>query len=202
DAEAPSARLLALDDGAMLHTFDLSAPASAVYRTHSGRFGVIQQRAAGRVQFVDGGVWTDNGSGYEGTAGLLGFELTDGLPTHESVNGDWISIFFDGSGIARWMRETDKLAGTPRVAFETNSGSPHHGGSFALTVGSEPFFAHSTPNPAGGSPTGVVVKNQQGEVVSEVANCPSLHGNGSISTGGVFGCSDGFVVVRASGSTV
>lgn len=202
DAQTPSARLVALHNDSVVQTFSLGAPASLVYRTHSGRFGAIQQRTANRVQFVDGGVWTEGGTGHRHAASLLGFQLADGLPTHESVNGDWISVFFDGSGIARWMRESDKLAGRPAVAFETTTGGAHHGGSFTLVAGGTPFFAHSVANPAGGLPTTVVVKNAQGQVVAEVPNCPSMHGNNSIATGGVFGCSDGMVLVRVAAAGV
>jgi hypothetical protein len=48
----------------------------------------------------------------------------------------------------------------------------------------------------------VAVRNQQGQVVSQVAvgECPGLHGNGSIATGGVVGCNNGMVLVRRGGT--
>ena len=201
DATAPSARLIGLHDHAVVATYTLSAPASLVYRTASGRFGALHQRTADRVQFVDGGVWTHDDEAHRQAPTLLGFQLQDGLPTHENVNGNWISVFFDGTGMARWMRESDKLAGTPAVAFEANTGAAHHGGSFTVTSGSTPFFAHSVPN-AAGAPTGVAVRDGQGRVVAEVAvgECPGLHGNGSAGAGGVFGCNNGMVLVRATTS--
>jgi hypothetical protein len=201
DAQAPSARLIALHNDSTVENFTLAAPASLVYHTHSGRFAAVQQRTADRVQFVDGGVWTDAGQGHRRAASLLGFHLADGLPTHENVTGDWISVFFDGSGIARWMRESDKLSGSPRIAHEIATGAAHHGGSFTVAAGTTPFFAYTVPNPAGGLPVSVAVQNQAGQVVAE-ADCPAMHGNNSIATGGVFGCNNGMVVVRPSGSTV
>ncbi len=203
DAQAPSARLLALHNDSMLQTFALGEPSSRVYRSGSGRFAVVQERTAGRVRFVDGGVWVDNQTAHRGSGTMLGFQLADGIPSDENVFGDWISIFFDGSGVVRWLRESEFAAGTPRIAFEASSGTPHHGVSMTVASGSTPFFAHSVPNQAG-SPTGVAVRNQQGQMVAQVAvgECPGVHGNSSISTGGVFGCNNGMVLVRPSGAGV
>jgi len=201
DAEAPSARLIGVHDGATLTTFALNGPASLVYRSHSGRYVGVLQRTANVVRFVDMGVWAHGTEAHRETPALLPFQLTDGLPTYENVTGEWMSVYFDGSGMARWMKESDFVAGTPRVAFEASTGAPHHGGAISIMVNGQPFFAHSTPNPAGGSPNGVAVRNQQGQIVSQLANCPGLHGHNSLANGGVFGCNDGLVIVRGSGST-
>jgi hypothetical protein len=203
DAQQPTARLLALHNDSTIQTFTLGEPSSRVYRSGSGRISVIQERTAGRVRFLDGGVWTENGSAHRRNAAMLGFQLTDGRPSDENVFGDWISIFFDGSGMVRWLRESDFAAGNARVAFEANSGTPHHGVSMTVLSGSTPFFAHSMPN-ASGSPTGVAVRNLQGQIVAQVAvgDCPGVHGNSAIASGGVIGCNDGMVIVRPSGASV
>ncbi len=202
DAASPSARLVAAHSGEVVASYSLSAPASLVYRTHSGRFGVLQQRTADRVQFVDGGVWAHDDHAHREDPALLGFQLNDGLPTHENVNGNWISIFFDGSGVARWMNEADKLAGNPRVAFEVDTGGPHHSGSATIVVNNTPYFVYAPLNPAGGLPAAVHVRNAQGDLVAEVPSCPSMHGNSAVASGVVFGCSDGMVLVRAGSGGV
>lgn len=202
DATAPTARLLSLSNDATVSTFQLAGPASLVYRTHSGRFAVVQQRDANRVNFFDAGVWTDGAMGYRRDATRLGFELTDGLPTHESVNGNWISIFMDGNGRAVWLNENDKIAGAPRVAFEVQTGGAHHSGSATFTVNGAPYLVVAPLNPAGGLPNSVEVRNQQGQVIASVPDCPSMHGNNAISGGVVFGCQDGMVLVRANGGQV
>lgn len=202
DAEAPTARLYGLHDDNALNTYTLSAPASLVYRSHSGRYIAVHQRTANTVQYLDAGVWAHGNEAHRQAPSMLSFTLNDGLPTHENVNGEWLSVFFDGTGIARFIRESDLKAGSPSVAFEANTGGAHHGGSFSVTVGSQTFFATSTPNPAGGSPNGVAVRNAQGQIVSQLDTCPGLHGNNAIATGGVFGCNDGMVLVRPSGSSV
>jgi hypothetical protein len=203
DAQQPTARLIALHNDSVIQTFTLGEPSSRVYRSGGGRFAVIQERTAGRVNFVDGGVWTDNQTAHRRAASMLGFRIADGVPSDENVMGDWMSIFFDGSGMVRWMRESEFAAGNPRVAFEANSGRPHHGVSLTLLAGSTPFFAHSVPNDAG-APTGVGVRNQQGQIVAQVAvgECPGVHGSSAIAAGGVIGCNNGMVLMRPSGSSV
>jgi hypothetical protein len=201
DAAAPSARLIALHNDSVVDSYALDAPASIVYRSRGGRFGAINQRTANRVRFIDGGVWTDGAYAHRRNPAMLGFQLQDGVPSYENVNGDWMSVFFDGSGVARWMRESDFIAGAPAIALEVNTGGAHHGGAFAVLSGITPYFAHSVPN-AAGAPQGVAVRNGAGSVVAQVAvgDCPGLHGNGSIGSGGVFGCNNGLVLVRASSS--
>jgi hypothetical protein len=203
DAQQPTARLLSLHNDSTVQTFTLSEPSSRVYRSGSGRFSVIQERTAGRVNFVDGGVWTDDQTAHRRGASMLGFRIADGVPSDENVMGDWMSIFFDGSGMVRWMRDSEFAAGNPRVAFEANSGRPHHGVSLTVLSGSTPFFAHSVPNDAG-SPTGVAVRNEQGQIVAQVAvgECPGVHGSSAIAAGGVIGCTNGMVLLRPSGSGV
>jgi hypothetical protein len=203
DAQEPSARLVALHNDSVVQTFTLASPATRVYRTGSGRFAAVQQQASNRVQFVDGGIWQEDRNAHRRDAGVLSFQLQDGRPADENVMGDWVSIFFDGSGMVRWLRESDLASGNPRITFEANSGRPHHGVSMTVLAGSTPFFVHSVANDAG-SPTGVAVRNQQGQVVTQVAvgDCPGVHGNSAIVSGGVIGCNNGMVLVRPSGSSV
>lgn len=196
DADAPSARLLALRNDSTVATYTLAGPASLVYTSGSGRLAVVHQRTANRVNFVDAGVWADNTTGHTAAAGQLGFSLTAELPTHENVNGSWISVFFDGTGRGVWMNEGDLIGGTPRVTYEVTTGAAHHGGSATVVLDGAPYLVTSIPNPAGGSPTGIEVRNGAGQVVATVANCPSLHGNNSTGGGAVFGCSDGMALVR------
>ena len=161
DASAPTARVLALHDSEVLQTIALSAPASLVYRSHTGRFGVVQQRTADRVQFVDSGIEAHGDHFHRDSPSLLSFELSDGLPTHHSVNGDWISVFFDGNGRAVWMRESDKLAGSPQGGLhelELRLVPPPPTAGSATTIGGEhPLpcrWSQTPPESCGGdSPT-------------------------------------------------
>ncbi len=199
---APRARLLAVHNDSTVASYTLAAPGSYVYSTASGRFAAIQQRTADRVNFYDAGVWVDGATGHRRAPMPLAFQLTDGLPTHATVTGSWISIFMDGNGRAVWMNEADFVAGAPRVAFEVQTGGPHHSGSSTIVINGTPYFVLAPRNPAGGLPTAVEVRNQAGQVVASVPNCPSMHGNAAILNGAAFGCSDGLVIVRQGVSGV
>jgi hypothetical protein len=203
DAQQPTGRLIALHNDSLVQQFSFAGPATRVNTTSSGRFAAAIQGPEGRVNFIDGGVWTENTTGHRRDAALLGFQLSDGRPSYENVVGDWLSVYFDASGRARWLRESEMAAGSPRVAHEINTGAPHHGAAIVVMANNVPFFAHSVAN-AAGAPQGMTVRNQQGQVVSEVpvGQCPGLHGNASLATGGVVGCNDGMVLVRPSGNTV
>jgi len=203
DAVAPNARLFSLHNDSLLQTFTLEEASTRVYRSGSGRFAAVQQRNVGRVHFVDGGVWQDGQMARRRNAGVLGFHLADGRPSDENVLGEWVSIFFDTSGIIRWLRESELAGSTPRAALEVNSGRPHHGVSMTVMSGATPFFVHSVANDAG-SPTGVAVRNQQGQIVAQVpvGECPGTHGSSANAAGGVMGCNNGMVIVRPSGASV
>jgi hypothetical protein len=204
DAQQPTGQLLALHNDSSVQTLTFGDMPTRVYTTSSGRFAGVNVQSQNRVQFVDGGVWTETGSqAYRRSASLLGFQLQDTRPSYENVNGDWISVFFDGSGVARWVLESDLAAGRSRTAHEVNTGTPHHGAGIMVPANNVPFFVTTATN-AAGSPQGVIVRNQQGQVVSQVAvgECPGVHGNTSIATGGVIGCNNGMVLVRRSGASV
>jgi hypothetical protein len=204
DAQQPSGRVLALHNDSTVQSLTFGDMPTRVYTTSSGRFAGVHVQSQNRVQFVDGGVWTETGSqAHRRNASVLGFQLQDTRPSYENVNGDWISVFFDGSGVARWVLESDLAAGRSRTAHEVNTGTPHHGAGIMVPANNVPFFVTSATN-ATGAPQGVTVRNQQGQIVSEVAvgECPGVHGNTSIVTGGVIGCNNGMVLVRRSGASV
>jgi hypothetical protein len=205
DASQPTARLIELDGNAVVSTFTLSGPASAVFPSQSRRFAVAMQSTANRVEFFDGGVWTEGAgtaaTGFRRTAKKLDFAVADGNPSHANVNAHWIALYFDGSGMGKWVDERQLIAGTPSVAFELSTGGPHHSAAATLLSGSNEFFAYGELNPLGGNPNTIVVKNRKGEELARLGNCPSMHGEGSNKDGAVFGCTDGAALVRASGST-
>ncbi len=202
DAEQPVARVLDASSGDLLGSMPLSGPGSYVFASHSGRFGVVQQRPQDRVQFVDGGVWTHGDHAHVSDPRMLSFDVQEGLPTHANVNGPWMSTFFDGTGRAVWFDERDFFQSQYRIAFSVETGGPHHSGSATVLVGDTPYFVVAPLNPEGGLPRAVEVYDQSGAVVSVVPNCPVMHGNSSAGSTAVFGCNDGLVLVRPSGGSV
>lgn len=205
DAVTPTAQLWDLKDNTNLGTQTFAGPPSLVYSSPSGRYGIVQQRVQNRVNFIDGGVFT-TGSGTASVATRqaaqrLTFELRDSLPTHESVAGNWISIFFDGSGMARWIDERDLLAGNPRVAVEINSGGPQHSASATLVAPTTEYFVLAPRDPAGNIlPQGVQSFNRTGQSLGRMDNCRNMHGNAAIAGAVIFGCEDGIAYVRVGAS--
>jgi len=202
DFEQPTARILSAATGEILTTHPLSAPATYVYGSGSGRFAGVHQRTADRVSFFDGGVWVQGNEGQRRGPNLLSFTLNESLPTHAHVNGPWMTIFFDGTGRAAWMREDALTSGQPQVAFDIQTGGPHHSGSVTVLSGSTAYFGVAPLNPAGGLPTSVEVRNARGEILASVPDCPSMHGNAAAMNTAVFGCTNGFVLILAGPSGV
>jgi hypothetical protein len=202
DAQNSTGRLLALHNDSVVATFTFPTTVSAAVTSGSGRH-VMLRMSGQNTHFVDGGVWIDNGFARTAPSGVLPFKLEGGNPSHDNVNGDWMSVHFDGSGHAVWVRESQLRTASSGVAFESNPGQPFHGGSITVLANGAPFFVHSMPNSAGAA-QGVIVRNQQGQTVAEIpiGGCPGLHGNGAVLSGGVFGCNDGMVWVRPNGSSV
>jgi hypothetical protein len=202
DAGTATLRVLSAEDGTTIQNFSLGGgPASLVYTSgSSGRFVTVQQRTQNLVEVFDIGSWADGNVAYLQAPTKLSFSLNEALPTHENVNGHWKSIFFDGTGFARWIDERSKLAGNPQVAFSVNTGGPHHSGSSTLEVNGQPAFIYAPLNPAGGLPTSIVAVNASGTEIARVDNCPSMHGNGTVATAALWGCQDGAVLVRHNGT--
>jgi len=202
DAEQATVRVYGMADDQQLATFQLDAPASYVFSSGSGRFAGVQQRTADRVHFVDGGVWVHHDHGHRHSPSLLAFALNDGLPTHANVNGEWMTTFFDGSGRAAWVREGDLVQNQGQVAFELQTGGPHHSGSVTVLSQNSAYFGVAPLNPAGGLPSSVEVYSQQGQLLATVPDCPVMHGNAAAGNTAVFGCNNGFALILAGGSGV
>jgi hypothetical protein len=202
DAGTATLRVLSANDGSLIQNFSLSGgPASLVYASGSGRYVTVQQRTQNLVEMFDIGSWAQGNIAQLQDPAKLTFSLNEGLPTHENVNGHWKSIFFDGTGFARWIDERSILAGNPQVAFSVNTGGPHHSGSSTLEVNGTPAFIYAPLNPAGGLPNSVVAVNASGSELARANNCPSMHGNGTVRSAALWGCQDGAVLFRHNGTS-
>jgi hypothetical protein len=201
-------KLVDVQSGTLVSTIGLrGGPASLLYRSPSGRFAIAQQRTQNVVDFIDSGIELAGSDSdphfHKESPYLLDWNLTDQLPTHENVNGHFISVFFDGTGNASWIDERDLIAGAPRIAHSFNSGGPHHSGSATLLLaGGTPAYVFAPLNPAGGLPTSVVARNAAGQELARRDDCPVMHGNGSNADAVVFGCENGAVLFRANGTSV
>jgi hypothetical protein len=53
----------------------------------------------------------------------------------------------DGNGRAVWMNEADLVSGSPRVAFEIQTGGAHHSGSNTIVINGTPYFTVAAAQP-------------------------------------------------------
>lgn len=189
--------VLDLEDGAILGSFELSHPASALYASPGGRYAVVAQSAGGKLAFIDGGVWQHGDHAHADDPVKLALERTGIKPAHYRAHEDQAAMFYDGEGetAARFDLMTDaSLAAGSIVASQTLLG-PVHGiaeprDGYVLAVNQ--------------ARTQVVPYELHGDHFHEEAAfatlCEGLHGGSSNEDYSAFGCNDGVLVVQQTES--
>ena len=195
DNNLPFAKLYDLGTGQRVDSMGgLPGPITYLYSAQGARVAALHFQQQNRVQFYDGGVYLLNDRGVLAAPRMLG-GMSDSVPLHGNYSGDILTAWFDGSGLARFWRETDIAAGNTTPMLTVNSGAAHHGAAVALPGGQ--LVASSVKAVSGTGPDGVVVFNLQGQRVDSTRTCPNLHGLMSSSAGAAYGCSDGILLVSA-----
>ena len=193
DQATATARLVDVDDAAVLLTVPLGEVVGTVYASGSRRFGFLHERTTNRVTIVDGGVWGedhgDHAHVHRATPRVSPVSLTGALPTHGTVHGSSIAVFFDGDGSAAFLDEADLAAGTLNSTV-VPSGTAHHG--LAFRFGGAYFLSNPTR-------TGMNRHAASGLVEQGFAGCPGLHGDAVNAVAGAVGCSDGVLLIRQQG---
>lgn len=191
------AHVLDLEDGTIMSSFELDNPVSAIYASPGGRYAVVLQSAAGKVGFIDGGVWQHGDHAHADDPVKLGLERSGIKPAHYRAHEDQAALFYDGEGdtAARFDLLTDaSLAAGGIVASQTLPG-PVHGiaeprDGYVLAVNL--------------ARTQVVPYEVHGDHFHEEAAfatlCEGLHGGSSNEDYSAFGCNDGVLVVQQTES--
>ncbi|MBL0938296.1 MAG: hypothetical protein IBJ03_05350 [Gemmatimonadaceae bacterium] len=195
---APFVRVLQASNGQRVDSIG-GLPSRVTYLyTAKGRVAFAHFQTRNRVGFIDGGVYAQGDRGVLTAPRILGF-FTDSVPIHGNYVGDWVSAHFDGSGNVRLWSEQGVAGGNLTPTMTVNTGSAHHGAGMASADGA--FVSASLRDPAAGtSPLGVVVYNRAGQEVGRSRDCTGLHGLAGNSTGALYGCADGALLV-STGST-
>lgn len=197
DAEDPVLRVVGLGANPDAPaTLSLTGPASYLYSSGSGRFAVAQQRSQDVLHIVDGGVHVENGEVHGHTPSVVS-AFSGAQPTHGNVNGDVISVFFDGSGMVHFWDEDEIEAGTTDPFLSLDTGGPYHGATVAKGDGDHVVTTWRDPSSI--LPSGVNVFTRGGQLVDSTRNCPALHGNAGNRDWVVIGCGDGLLTVRMQG---
>lgn len=167
------------------------------YPTGSGRFVINHQRGANRVDVIDAGVFEAAPGAAVRRAPSMLHTFRDSVPIHGISSGNLFAVFFDGTGTTQVFDETRLASGNTSPVARIVKGATH-GASLGLAnrwiVASPPVGATSA------LPAGVNVYSLQGQLVDSVRNCPSLHGAHANATAAVFGCGDGIIAGRVTGT--
>lgn len=199
DAEVAQLRLIGLGaDNSDVSTVSLTAPASYLYSSGSGRFAVAQQRSDDVLHIVDGGVEIAGSSVTWAAPSVVG-SFADAAPTHGNVNGEIISVFFDGNGMVHFWDEGDLMVGDSDPFLSVNTGGAYHGATVA--TGDGDHLVVTWRDSTNILPSGVNVLTRDGVQVDSTRDCANLHGNAGNRDWVVIGCGDGLLTVRMDGGT-
>lgn len=193
-------RAIDLRDGSGAGTFKIDQTA-ALTRSASGRTVFAVQGDAGRVAVIGTGIsFEDHGEHADieiEEARLLPTVIAGTKPAHIVEGSGSIALFDDGTGDVTLFRESELLDGTFK-GRTLKPGGPHHG--LAAPMGE--FLVVSVPHEDATKPrVGLKVIDAAGKPVSEVVNCPGVHGQAQSARVFAFGCKDGVVLAEpGSGS--
>ncbi|MCE2941573.1 MAG: hypothetical protein ACK53A_06185 [Gemmatimonadota bacterium] len=198
DNASGAVRAYNLSDLSLAGEMTAAEPSIYFYATGSGRFIVNHQRSANRVDVVDAGVFAvDQNTAVRRALAML-HTFRDSVPIHGISNGNLFAVFFDGTGTTQVFDETRLAAGNTTPVARIVKGATH-GASLGLAnrwIVASPPVGTTSPLPAG-----VNVYNLQGQLVDSARNCPSLHGAHANATAAVFGCLDGILAGRVTGTS-
>lgn len=201
-----------LDSKALLDSFSMTYPDSALTNSADNRFAVVTSRANDTVEFVDGGLWREDHVAhlhdYQDAPVLSDFTLSGTRPTHVDSHNGQLAVFFDGNDEAglpasvQVVTDADIAADTadiPTLNFAVNM----HGvakplGNMLISTvrreDSETFSANPVlPDSVG------IYHWHDGEYEQEqlfAGECPDLHGAAITDSYAAFGCSDGVLVLH------
>lgn len=173
------------------------AEGESYYTSNSGRYLVAIDRAGGKVRFFDSGVEKHDDHGHEYPAKWVNAELNSVLPTHYAASEGHIVIFNDGDGSISYVNEA--LLEIPSYEPETftfDSTVPHHGAGFRLDNGMFVTTFKNTDEP-GGIPQMVKFVDGDGNVIDDNGGVEvvGIHGDAVNGAYGVFGSTDGIILV-------
>ena len=184
--------------------FDLGARAGRIYATKSGRYAVAVSTDANTAHLFDGGIFMEpHGDHFdlvEGDVRKLPVDLSGDRPVHLYVDGEWASIFYDGSGDVVLINEHElEEMGDSYVPAKMNAG-PQHGGVvplahdlFAVTTKHPEYPANSEYR----SPIGAEIRDLDGNTLYSAEGCEGLHGDAGNGHMAAFGCVGGVLVLEA-----
>lgn len=204
---ASGVRVFDLDSKAVTATIAMDSAPSALYTSPNGRYAVAYQGAAGKVQFIDGGIWqedhADHLHDYKQAAAKVDFTLAGTAPSHFDVQqGVQATVYFDGSSTATPPQNakisllTDDSIGGKKAAATLDLSYAVHG--FGEPVGSKLLTVSRASDATDTLPTHLELYQRIGTGYTYdrrlSTRCDGMHGSFSSGSHTVVGCKDGVVV--------
>ncbi len=172
------------------------------YTSNSGRYLTSIERDENTLRFFDSGIKNLEDRGQVSAAKWLDVRVEAPLPTHYASSEGHIVIFNDGDGSITHIDEAqlDVPSYRPRIfAFENTVA--HHGAGFRLRNGKFAVTFKNNDEP-GGIPQMVKFVDANGIVIDDNGGVEvaGIHGDAVNGKYGVFGSTDGVIVVDDQGN--
>jgi len=211
---ATGVRVFDLDSKAVAVTIAMDSAPSALYTSPNGRYALAYQGAAGKVQFIDGGIWQeDHGDhlhDYKQATTKVDWTLAGTAPSHFDVQtGVQATVYFDGSATATPPQTakvsllTDDSIGGKKTAASLDLSYAVHG--FAEPVGNKLLTVSRASDAPDTLPTHLELYQRSGTGYTYDrrlgTRCDGMHGSFSSGSHTVVGCRDGVVVVTHTSAT-
>lgn len=216
ESAATGVRVFDLDSKAVAATIAMDSAPSALYTSPNGRYAVAYQGTAGKVQFIDGGIWqedhTDHLHDYKQASAKVDWTLTGTAPSHFDVQtGVQATVYFDGNATATPAQNakvsvlTDDSIGGKKAAASLDLAYAVHG--FGEPVGNKLLTVFRAADATSTLPTHLELYQRSGTGYTYDrrldTRCEGMHGSFSSGSHTVAGCMDGVLVVtHTSAATV
>lgn len=205
--DEPHVYLLDLQEEKVVGDFDLEGVPTALYASHSRRYGlVVQGGDNGSVNFVDSGIYLeahgDHSDLMKSAPMLMDFSMSGDRPAHVTQFNDQVAVFFDGNeGAPAMVSVVDEHHfDSGQEIFELNYAENQHGaaqvrGDYLLSTVRYPEL-----DPESTLPTRVALYHLHGDHYDMEAefevDCPGLHGSAQNHHDVAFGCTDGVLLIE------
>ncbi len=189
--------VLQTSTGEIVDSVDVPLPEGARYYTsNSGRYLVVTDRDNNQLRFFDSGVINHEEHGHQQKVGWLDITVDAPLPTHYASTGGEIVIFNDGDGSITHVTEAQLELPAYEPTVLTFPTVAHHGAGFRLASGQFVTTFKNTDEP-GGIPQMVKYLDADGTLIDDNGGVEveGIHGDATNGTYGVFGSTDGVILV-------
>ncbi|NJN45153.1 MAG: hypothetical protein HC808_00075 [Candidatus Competibacteraceae bacterium] len=206
EAESSAVRIVNLDDRSMLATFSVAGTPSSLYSSPGYRYAVVVQRNDDQVNFIDGGLYTedhvDHLHDYAEMPQMQSLTLPDHRPTHFQKYSGQAVLFFDGSDTAASARLAvldDAAIGEGSVEYVERDNNMH---GAAQVIGDHLFVTYRDASVTDTTLPSEVEHHQRqpgGMFVFQkryAEQCPRLHGSAGNASHVAFGCGDGVLLIQ------